>query len=283
VPMSERVVLLRRSSLGDVVLLGAVTSALDAHVTVVTDRRWVEIVERLNGVDAVSVWPDIPKGTVVDLQGSLRSFALAPLASRIRKRSLRRRLRIWTGRGGRPPVPSLYGEACGVRPGPPPWIDVSGRRDGLALVPGAAWPLKRAPVSALIAAGRAWRGPVMVLGGPGEQELVSSVARHIPGAGALAETGFGKTLEVLGHTRVALCGDTGLMHLAGACGATVVALFGPTHPDDGFFVYPGRVVQRALACRPCALHRVTSCQRGDHACMSMDIEAVVEAVTQCAG
>jgi len=281
--MADRVVLLRRSSLGDVVLLGAVTSALDAHVTVVTDARWIEVVQRLRGVDAVSPWPERPSGRVVDLQGSLRSFALAPWASRIRKRSLRRRLRMWTVRGGRPPVPVLYGEACGVQPEPPPWIDVSGSRDVLTLVPGAAWPLKRAPVAALIEAGRSWRGPVVVLGGPGEQALVSSVALRVPGAEALAETGFGRTLEVLGRTQVALCGDTGLMHLAGACGARVVGLFGPTHPDDGFFVYDGRVVQRDLSCRPCALHRVTACRRGDLACMAVDLEAVVEAVTQCAG
>jgi len=282
--VADRTVLLRRSALGDVVLLGSVTSAIDGPVTVVTAPAWMEVAARLKGVDAVRPWPERPRGRVVDLQGSLRSLRLAPFASRIRKRSLRRRLRLWSPVGGRPPVPELYAEACGVRPVPPPWIDVpEGTRDTLALVPGAAWPLKRAPVSLLGAIGREWSGPVVVLGGPEEQAEVEAVCSEVPGAVGLAERGFAETIEVLGRAAVTVCGDTGLMHLAGACGGAVVALFGPTHPDDGFFVYPGAVVQRELDCRPCALHRIRTCRRGDHGCMALEVESVREAVARCAG
>ena len=281
--MADGTVLLRRSSLGDVILLGSVTAAIEGHVTVVTSPAWIQVAERLRGVDSVRPWPERPKGRTIDLQGNLRSIRLAPLATRIRKHSLRRRLRLWTGRGGRPPVPVLYGHACGVRPVSAPWIEVSGVRDVLALVPGAAWALKRAPFARLVEVGQRWSGPVVVLGGPGEEVLVHQLASEIPGAEALCERGFSMTIEVLGCTRVAVCGDTGLMHLAGACGASVVALFGPTHPDDGFFVYDGEVVQRTLGCRPCALHRIERCARGDHGCMELEDKIVQDAVDRCAG
>jgi len=281
--MAERTVLLRRSSLGDVVLLGSVTSAIQGHVTVVTAPAWLDVASRLRGVDAVLPWPTLPQGEVVDLQGSPSSVRLAPLAARIRKRSLRRRLRIWLGVGGRPSVPELYGEACGVEPVSPPWIDVDGPRDTLALVPGAAWPLKRAPAGILQSLGRDWPGPVVVLGGPSETETVETLSRQIPGSVGLAERGFTRTIAALGRASVTVCGDTGLMHLAGACGSSVVALFGPTHPDDGFFVYEGSVVQRQLACRPCALHRISRCRRGDHRCMDLSTATVAEAVARCAG
>jgi ADP-heptose:LPS heptosyltransferase len=281
--MRERTVLLRRSSLGDVVLLGAVTAAIEGHVTVVTSPQWIEVAARLRGVDAVAPWPSRPLGRVIDLQGSLRSLWLAPWARRIRKHSVLRRLRLWSTSGGRPPVPEIYAEACGVLPTAAPWIDTAGPREALALIPGAAWPLKRAPLERLVEIGTDWEGPVLVLGGPSEEALVNAVAGRIRGAEALCERGFSRTIDALGRTRVAVCGDTGLMHLAGACGAKVVAIFGPTHPDDGFFVYDGEVVQRDLRCRPCTLHRASRCRRGDHLCMELDAEQVRQAVARCGG
>ena len=292
-------VLLRRGALGDVVLLGAVTAAVPGPVTVLTRARYVPLAKRLIGVDQALPWPDgapralagsLPDGAIIDLQGNLRSRILTALtrrgAGRIAKRSLARRWRVWSKRDGpaRPTVPELYAEACGVAPRPPLWIDVGPTtRDYLALVPGAAWATKRYAPSRMIEVGLAWSGPVVVLGGPGEEEVCERVAAAIPAAEALVERGFDRTIEVLGQTRVAVAGDTGPMHLAGACGARVVALFGPTHPDDGFFVYPGEVVQRPLPCRPCTLHRQPACPLGHGRCMDHDAATVVAAVHRAAG
>lgn len=283
-----RPVLLRRSALGDVVLVGAVAKAL-GEVGFVTDARYVPLVERMIGVVRAMAWEDPhwrrSPGPLVDLQGNLRSRIAAPWARRIRKQGLKRRLRLWTSWvGSRPSVTALYGAACGVEPAPPPWFRIPERtRDTLALLPGAAWPLKRPRAEALVAAGRAWPGPVVVLGGPGEEVEVASVADHVPGAEALVERGFDRTLDWLARTRVALGGDSGAMHLAGACGARVVALFGPTHPDDGFFVHEGEALGRELPCRPCSLHRVRRCRAGHHGCMDLPVDRVLEAVDRCAG
>lgn len=274
-------VLVRRRSLGDVVLLGSVTGALDG-VTVVTEPRYVEVAARLRGVTRAAPLGMPVRGRVVDLQRDLVTLRAFPWARRIHKRSLRRRLGL-----GRPAVPELYAEACGVRPVPTPWIDTPerGDRDHLALIPGASGAPKRWRPDRFAAVGRSWDGPVVVVGGPGEEPLVDAVVRGVPGARAVVGPGFADAIGALGRCRVAVGGDTGLLHLAAACGAVPVALFGPTSTADGFFPYPhGEVVQLSLPCRPCALHRVQACRVGHHGCMDQPVTLVVAAVRRaCAG
>ena len=281
-------VLVRRSSLGDVVLLGAVAATVPRPVTVVTDARFVALAERLRGVDRALPWEQRheARGQVIDLQGSLRTRRAFPGARRIRKRSLRRRAWLWWGLGsGRPPVPVLYAEAAGVEAWRPPWFDLpAAPRDTLLLVPGAAHGPKRPPVGLLAAAGRAWEGPVTVLGGPGEEALAAELQGLVPDASVVVEEGFEATLEAMGRGAAVVSGDTGLMHLGAACGCPVVALFGPTHPADGFGVHDGVIVQRdGLSCRPCALHRVDRCAMGDRLCMDLPEERLLAALRQVTG
>lgn len=293
-------VLVRRSSLGDVVLLGAVTRAL-GDCTVVTAPEWVPVAERLIGVQRVVAWPkdaalrDVAAaagpGRWIDLQGSLPSAALcanAGGATLLRKHSLRRRARLFAaGRrwlAPRPRVTDLYAEACGVVPGPAPWIDLPARaHDALVLLPGASAWSKRWRADRFAAVGRSWRGPVVVAGSVAEADLVRSVAAGVPGADAIAERGFHQTLDALSRARVAVGNDSGLMHLAAACGVPVVAVFAGTHPDDGFFVHRGEVVQRDLSCRPCSLHGRGDCPLGHGRCLDVDATDVIEAMRRCAG
>lgn len=266
--------LVRRRALGDVVLLGSVTSRIEPPVTVITEHRFLGVAARLRGVTAALPWGSRPPpGRVVDLQRDMRTLRAFPFARRVRKHSLAR----WLG-WGRPTVPELYAAACGVAPGPAPWIDVPEQeRLALALIPGASCAPKRWAPASFAEVGRRWDGPVWVVGGPGEEDLVSAVAGAIPGARALVEAGFDATIDVFAGSRVAVGADTGLLHLAAACGARPVALFGPTHPRDGFFPYDGAVVQLELPCRPCARHRVEVCREGHHGCMQQAPDAVADA------
>ncbi len=275
-------VLLRRRALGDVVLLGAVTASLPG-CTVVTDARLVPVARRLRGVAHAVPWgAPLPAGRVIDLQASLATRLAHPLAARLRKGSLRRRLPLLGLPGGRGALTDRYAAAAGVVATPPPWIDgPSG--DALALIPGASTPLKRWSPRALAAVGRAWDGPVVVVGGPGEGALVEEVRAGIPGATSVVEEGFDATIEALGRCRVAVGGDTGLLHLATACGARPVVLLGPTSSADGFWDHAaGREVSLGLPCRPCTLHRRVACPEGHHGCMGQSVSDVIAAVRACA-
>ncbi len=286
--------LIRRSSLGDVVLTGAVTKAIDGPVHLVTHPRYAGLARRLIGVDEVITWPDgatatemvnkLPPGALIDLQNSIGSIALCVSSGRksrrIRKHSVTRRLRVWLKSGPpRPHVTQLYADAVQCEPAPPPWVQLPQReRDTLALVPGASKRTKQWHPDAFATVGRSWSGPVVVLGGPGEDELCQRVAASVPGAAVVCEDGFGRTLDTLAAVRVAVAGDTGLMHLAGAAGARVVGIFGPTDPGDGFWVWPGDPVRRQLECSPCSLHGDDRCPEGHHKCMDLPVDRVINAV-----
>ena len=66
-----------------------------------------------------------------------------------------------------------------------------------------------------------------------------------------------------------ISGDTGVMHMATGVGTPVVALFGPTVRQFGFFPYNAHasVVERNLECRPCSSHGGPECPLEHHLCM----------------
>jgi heptosyltransferase-2 len=68
---------------------------------------------------------------------------------------------------------------------------------------------------------------------------------------------------------LALGNDTGLVHLARACGVKTGVIFGPTARQFGFYPYgepPFAVFEQNLACRPCHAHGGNVCLRLNRAC-----------------
>jgi heptosyltransferase-2 len=237
----------------------------------------------------------------LDLHGSLRSTALRLLVRcpwrGYDKRKVARGVLVSTKIDlyGRPvPVPERYFEAArdlDVRPdgGPPEfhlaeaarrhaagWLRERGLegRPLAVLAPGAAHFTKRwpAPHWAALTRRLADRGYAMVaVGGPEDRaaaEALSPLAANAAGDCTLQQTG-----ALLAHARVAITGDTGVMHMATGVGTPVVALFGPTVEQFGFFPYAARatVLERRLDCRPCSPMGGPRCPMGHHRCL-IDIE-----------
>ncbi len=290
--MSGPTLVIRFSSLGDLVLAGAVTGGL-APVHLLTRAAFAEIARCLPGVERVLIWEEDPDlssyARVVDLHRSPRSRAITLRirgeVSAVKRWDLRRRLRVAFKVGAPPPtVIARYAEAAGVAVAPLPWINLPTPRDrtALALAPGAAHATKRWSAESFAALGARWEGPVMVLGGPEDGALTRAVAERIGvRAVAIAERGFQRTLAALSESRALVAGDTGLLHLAGAAGVPVVGLFGPTTSLDGFWCWDavGEAVELPLSCRPCSLHGGPRCPIGDHACLaSLTVDAVFAAL-----
>ncbi len=265
-------VLVRYSSLGDVILAGAVTAAL-GDVAFLTLPRYHDIARRLRGVTRVLAPGDpLPAGArVVDLHHNLRSLRVRADV-RVERQDLRRRARVWFKAPPADPVVARYARAAGVEPVEPPWLPEARRGDALVLAPGASHATKRWPWWRALAA--AWPGPVRAIGGPGEEALVEPL-------GGVCEAGFDRTLAALDGAAVLVAGDTGLLHLGAAAGVPVVGLFGPTTSADGFFAYPphlARAVELPLACRPCSRFGGPACPVGDHACLrDLDVASVLAA------
>jgi ADP-heptose:LPS heptosyltransferase len=116
------------------------------------------------------------------------------------------------------------------------------RGDEVILHPGAASAARRWPVPrwAWLAHRVATAGhPVVVTGGPGEDDLCTAVAigaqrlspHHHPGIQVRADSLSLTTLaDVIGRAALLISGDTGVAHLATAFGTRSVLLFGPTPP-----------------------------------------------------
>ena len=79
------------------------------------------------------------------------------------------------------------------------------------------------------------------------------------------------------RSEVLISGDTGVMHMATGVGTPVVALFGPTVRQFGFFPYrsASSVVELQLPCRPCSAHGSRRCPLGHHHCMRQIVPDLV--------
>ncbi|MDR2401661.1 MAG: glycosyltransferase family 9 protein [Deferribacteraceae bacterium] len=76
-------------------------------------------------------------------------------------------------------------------------------------------------------------------------------------------------IKIIGKADLLVATDSGPMHIAIALGVKVIAIFGSTSKELGF--YPdfsgATVMEEDLPCRPCHIHGAEKCRRGDFACM----------------
>jgi heptosyltransferase-2 len=83
---------------------------------------------------------------------------------------------------------------------------------------------------------------------------------------------------IVARCPLALTNDSGILHVAEACGARVVALFGPTHPKLGFAPLGPRsvAIHGGIGCSPCDLHGPEVCPKGHHRCLrDISVERVL--------
>ena len=156
--------------------------------------------------------------------------------------------------------------------------------NGYALVnPGAAWPNKRWPPDRFGAVAAAIHRDFgirsLVLWGPGEQPLASAVAAASMGAAEVAPpTTISDLVGSARHARVMVSGDTGPLHIAGAVGTPIVALFGPTFPErNGPWSRHDITISRDAGC---ACHYQRQCRREVPCINDIGIGDVMDAVQQ---
>jgi len=281
-----RTLVIRFSSLGDIVLSGAVTQAL-GDVEYLTLARYAELAAALPGVSRVWEWETSGRQAtrgfdrIIDLHNSPRSrwaTALRPgPIRRVKRYDWERRSRVLFKSPPAPPVIDRYADAAGVQAAASPWMPQA-RGDALLLVPFAAHPTKEWPVERYAEVGRAWAGTVVLLGGPEDAAALHNLAAAIgPLTEVVAESGFVNTLTAVNRAGAAVGGDTGLTHLAAASGIKTVGIFGPTTAQDGFWSHGVEAVEEALPCRPCSRHGEQPCRVPGRPCMNqISVSAVLE-------
>ena len=145
----------------------------------------------------------------------------------------------------------------------------------IALFPFSAWKNKEWPAASFAEVGRHfsennWR--VAIFGGPEDVAKAEKLKNEIGGncysfAGSLNLYAIGCFLS---QCTLALGGDTGLSHLARACGAKTGIIYGATSRHFGFFPYGDpsyKIFESEQFCRPCHLHGGNICWRMSRPCL----------------
>ena len=153
---------------------------------------------------------------------------------------------------------------------------------GYALInPGAAWPNKRWPPErfGVVASSIRDRYGVRsrVLWGPGEESLAAAVVSASAGAAdAAPPTTIPDLFALAAGARLMVSGDTGPLHIAGAVGTPIVALFGPTFPGrNGPWAAGDVSISRDATC---ICHYERRCRRGEPCINDISVDAVMDAV-----
>ncbi len=147
----------------------------------------------------------------------------------------------------------------------------------IGLNPGSVWPTKRYPAEKFAAVAdrliKELNAKIIIIGGAADKEAAARVTAgmnesviNLAGQTTLKQlTALTKRLNLL------ITNDSGAMHIAVAQQVPVVAIFGPTTADLGFYPYGEQdiVVEKDLPCRPCGKHGGNRCSKNNFACMKL--------------
>ncbi len=270
------------------------------------DPRVTRVVALEKGKErkAVSALSSMPWDKVVDLQNNRRSshirshLRVNEPASVFRKRRLERVVLLLARANLYPHGDSViarYARAAGysgsvLQGFPPARLRLDERtceqttrffpasavvRPAIALFPFSAWKNKEWPRADFAFVGRyfAIKGwDVFIAGGPLDAHAGESLRRSI-GERCVSVAGklsLYETACLLQRCRLALGNDTGLSHMARACGVKTGVIYGPTTSHFGFYPSgdpPFRVFEASQFCRPCHAHGGNICLTGSRNCL----------------
>jgi len=154
----------------------------------------------------------------------------------------------------------------------------------VAVSPGSRWPAKQWSGFGRLCSTLAREFNLLLVGDERDRAAARPIADAL-GKRCLDLTGRARLMDTAAHVarcRAFVGNDSGLMHLAEAVGVPVVALFGPTVREFGYFpsLPRSRTIERDIACRPCSRNGSTPCPRGTGECLAaIPADAVVDAVT----
>ncbi len=163
----------------------------------------------------------------------------------------------------------------------------------IGLVPTARHFTKRWPAEYFVKLGvrlaKEQHAKLFLFGGENEVDYCGDIAQMInaESGSAAAESLAGKisilqTAAALDYCSIVVSNDSGLMHLAAARQRKIVALFGSTVKEFGFFPYRTEHIvleKNGLSCRPCSHIGLAQCPEGHFKCMKdISVDEVVEAV-----
>jgi heptosyltransferase-2 len=158
----------------------------------------------------------------------------------------------------------------------------SNGRKIVILIPGAArgpskqWPLER---FALLAQRLSDTGLcVVIVGSRGERASTQTMERIEGVVNLCGETGIQDLPGLMAAADAVVTNDSGGMHVAGAVGVPLVAIFGTTNPDETGPIGSNAIILQKSSYRSRAVAR--NCPRAISALMAITVDEVYAAVMQ---
>ncbi len=105
-----------------------------------------------------------------------------------------------------------------------------------------------------------------------EREICSFIANGNPNViNFSGETDFSKLMSLIKSSKFVICNDSGILHLSESIGKKVIAVFGSTVREFGFYPQLKESViieNKNLKCRPCSRAGLERCPKGHFKCMN---------------
>ena len=156
-------------------------------------------------------------------------------------------------------------------------LDISGKKDLICIAPGSVWFTKRFPKEKFITLLNLMYKEslkVALIGGKDDTKLceyIISKTSHNEVYSFAGKLSILQSAELIKNSALLLTNDSAPLHLANAVGTKVIALFGSTTKDFGF--YPTGETDKifeisGLKCRPCSNHGKKECPIQTFPCMN---------------
>lgn len=123
---------------------------------------------------------------------------------------------------------------------------------------------------------------IILIGGPSERIYAQTVIADITSENVMnwaGKTSIDELIILIKNADLVITNDTGPMHIAFACKAPTICLFGPCSPDQ-YGSENAVILYRKVYCSPCVHDFSTPPCNGNNACMQLiGVTAVMDAVT----
>jgi ADP-heptose:LPS heptosyltransferase len=270
----QRILIVRFSSIGDIVLTSPVVRAMrtrfpDADIRFLTKRAYAELVQPnpyLNGVflfdgklrDTIAEVRAFRPDVVIDLHHNLRTSLLKAAVGcksySFPKLNLEKWLHVNLKMDTLPDlhIVDRYFKAVeplgAVNDGQGldffipddvklPQLPPAFSEGYLAVVIGAKFATKRIPEQKLVAIIRGLQRPVVLVGGPEDAALGERLAKGGQMFNACGRASLLESARIIEHAAVVITSDTGMMHIAAAFDRPTISVWGNTVPAFGMASY----------------------------------------------
>ncbi len=312
----RKILIIRLSSIGDVILTSPIVRSLHAcypaaELHFITKAAYAPLLEEHPLLAKVHRFEGDMNATIAALRAENFDFIL-DLHRNIRSRIIKSRLRLPSGTyskdrwpvllhtrykiGKLPQVHTVERYARALKPlnceldRGPLELHLPVEADEMAakvlnryfkaapvgVVLGGKYATKRWPIAYFVELLNALNRPVLLLGGPEDQEdaAVLKAQLKVDHLDAVGQYNLVLSAALVRKCAYLITHDTGLMHIGAAFGVPLFTLWGNTVPELGFYPWKAEAVNLqvdGLGCRPCTKLGYDECPKGHFKCM-MDLK-----------